>query len=88
MDIKPKVRINVNVDKDDKEMATKLFNEMGLNMNTAINMFIKQTIKERGLPFKPKAQTKLDRAIQEVKNGDTTTFNSFEEWEKDLDSDE
>ncbi|WP_353989375.1 type II toxin-antitoxin system RelB/DinJ family antitoxin [Pediococcus argentinicus] len=60
MDIKPKVRINVNVDKDDKEMATKLFNEMGLNMNTAINMFIKQTIKERGLPFKPKAQTKLD----------------------------
>lgn len=30
MDTKPKVRININVDKDDKEKALKLFKSMGL----------------------------------------------------------
>lgn len=42
--------INVNVPSDVKEEATILFNSLGLNMSTAINMFLKkQYLKEEYL---------------------------------------
>ena len=43
--------INVNVPKEVKEEANRLFNNLGLNMSTAINMFLKRAIYERGIPF-------------------------------------
>ena len=46
--------INVNVPSDVKEEATNLFNSLGLNMSTAINIFLKKAIFERGLPFEVK----------------------------------
>ena len=82
-DLKSKVRININVSREDKEQATKLFHDMGINLNTAINMFIKQSINEQGLPFQPKLESALDKAIKESKSGDTTTFESqkdFSNW--------
>jgi DNA-damage-inducible protein J len=39
------------MDKDDKERAKKLFSEFGLDMTTAINMFLKQSIRENAIPF-------------------------------------
>ncbi len=48
--------INVNVPSDVKEEATNLFNSLGLNMTTAINIFLKKAIFERGLPFDVKQQ--------------------------------
>jgi len=48
--------INVNVPSDVKEEATNLFNSLGLNMSTAINMFLKKAIYERGIPFEVKQQ--------------------------------
>ena len=48
--------INVNVSNDVKEEATKLFNSLGLNMSTAINMFLRRAIYERGIPFDLKQQ--------------------------------
>lgn len=38
--------INVIVPSDVKEEATNLFNSLGLNMSTAINMFLKKAIFE------------------------------------------
>ena len=43
--------INVNVPSEVKEEANAIFNSLGLNMSTAINMFLKRTIYERGIPF-------------------------------------
>ncbi len=48
--------INVNVPSDIKEEATILFNSLGLNMSTAINIFLKRAIFERGIPFDVKQQ--------------------------------
>ena len=31
--------------------AEKIFEELGLNMTTAINIFLRQTIRENGIPF-------------------------------------
>ncbi len=49
--------INVNVPADVKEEATILFNNLGLNMSTAINIFLNRAIYERGIPFEVKEPT-------------------------------
>ncbi len=43
--------INVQVDARDKEQATNILKNLGINMSTFINMAIKQVIKKDGLPF-------------------------------------
>lgn len=48
-----KTTINVRIDKQDKDNAKMIFDSLGLDMSTAINMFIRQTIIENGLPFRP-----------------------------------
>ena len=60
--------INVQVNAKDKEIATDILKDLGLNMSTAINMFIKQIIKNDGLPFEvknPKPSKELLEALQE-----------------------
>lgn len=53
--------INVRVDEDVKKEASALFAELGLDMSTAINMFLYQAIAQDGLPFevrrRPNAET-------------------------------
>jgi len=43
--------ITVNVDKETKEKANKIFNDLGLNMSTAINIYLRAVIKNNGIPF-------------------------------------
>lgn len=60
--------INVQVDAKDKELATNILKKLGLNMSTAINMFIKQIIKKDGIPFEvvnSKPSKELLEALQE-----------------------
>ncbi|KRN93498.1 type II toxin-antitoxin system RelB/DinJ family antitoxin [Pediococcus stilesii] len=85
MDTKPKVRINVNVDKEDKEKASELFKSMGLNLNTAVNMFIKQSIKEQGLPFQPKRSSSDSvEARREVEHDHLKSFDTVHDLMADL----
>ena len=49
--------INVNVPAEVKEESNNIFNNLGLNMSTAINMFLKRVIYERGIPFDVKEPT-------------------------------
>lgn len=62
--------INVMVDKETKEEATKILKEVGLSMSTAINLFLKQVINHNGLPFevkKPNEDTlRALRAAQDI----------------------
>lgn len=43
--------INIQIDSETKREATKILNELGLSMSTAINLFLRQVIKRDGLPF-------------------------------------
>ena len=43
--------INVRVDSDLKSQAETLFNDLGLNMSTAITMFLKSAVSYNGIPF-------------------------------------
>ena len=48
-----KSNVNVKIDADIKELATQFLERMGLNQTTAIDMFYRQIIAERRLPFQP-----------------------------------
>ena len=43
--------INIRTDADVKANAEKLFEQLGLNMSTAVNIFLRQAIRQGGLPF-------------------------------------
>lgn len=88
--------INVNVPTEVKEEANILFNNLGLNMSTAINMFLKKAIYERGIPFEVKEPTpnkELLSALQELdymeKHPDEyKSYHSVDELMEDLNSDD
>ncbi|MDR1135085.1 MAG: type II toxin-antitoxin system RelB/DinJ family antitoxin [Clostridiales Family XIII bacterium] len=43
--------INIRVDTDIKRQAQDIFNSLGLDMSTAVNVFLRQAIQKRGIPF-------------------------------------
>ena len=52
----------MHMDSELKVQAEKLFAELGMNISTAFNIFVRQSIREGGIPFeitlnKPNAQT-------------------------------
>ena len=49
--------INVRVDPDLKKAAESLFSDLGLNMSTAITMFLKNAVSNEGIPFDVKRAT-------------------------------
>ncbi len=44
--------LNVRVDEDVKKNVEVVLDELGLNMSTAVNMFLRAVIRENGIPFK------------------------------------
>ena len=51
-------QINVRIDDDLKNDAEILFNDLGLNMSTAVTMFLKQAVRHGSIPFE--VTTKVD----------------------------
>lgn len=43
--------LNVRVDEELKKQASELFASLGLDMSTAVNMFLRQSVIRDGIPF-------------------------------------
>jgi DNA-damage-inducible protein J len=43
--------VSFRIDTDIKNQADRLFSELGLNMTTAFNIFLRQAIREGSIPF-------------------------------------
>jgi DNA-damage-inducible protein J len=43
--------VTVRMEKDLKEQAERLFAEMGMNLTTALNIFMRQSVRQRKIPF-------------------------------------
>ena len=77
--------INVRVDASLKKDAEKLFNELGLNMSSAITMFLKSAVSYEGIPFeikriRPNLETK--GALDEYLNmKDKTKYRRYESFD-------
>lgn len=62
--------INVNVPADVKEEANALFNNLGLTMSGAINIFLKKALSERGIPFEVKESKPSKRLLEALKESE------------------
>lgn len=73
--------INIRTSEETKKEAEKLFDDFGLSMTSAINVFLRQVIREKRIPFEigyetPNALTaKVLKETEEGKNL-SKTFNS------------
>lgn len=69
--MKADASITIRMNKSVKQQAQKLFADLGIDMSSAINLFIKQAIFQNGLPFevsrKPNTVTLF--AIEDADNG-------------------
>lgn len=83
--------LNIRTDKETKEKAETIFSELGLSMSTAINVFLKTTVRENGLPFslrleQPNAETVA--AIEEgrliANDNSIKAYDNISELRKDL----
>ena len=43
--------ISIRMDEHLKKEADQLFNEMGMSISTAFNIFVRQALRERAIPF-------------------------------------
>lgn len=86
-----KSSITVNVDTKTKKNTEKIFQELGFNMTTGINMFLKAVERSHGIPFdlelKAPNQESLD-ALIEVRNNlnSLKTYENFDEIIEEIDS--
>lgn len=48
--------ISIRMDSDLKAQADELFNELGMNLTTAFNIFVRQSLQEGGIPFAIKTE--------------------------------
>jgi len=72
-------QVNVRIDDDLKACADALFDELGLNMSTAMNIFVKQAVRQGGIPFEittnedpfwsEKNQKRIRKSIAEFEAG-------------------
>jgi len=84
--------ISIRMDADLKIQADKLFNELGMNMSTAFNIFVRQSLREGRIPFevslnKPNAETiaAMHEAERIAKDPNVKGYNDLDELFADLD---
>lgn len=67
--------ISIRMDRELKEQAESLFSELGMNMTTAFNIFLRQSVRQGKIPFeislnKPNAATLAAmREIEDIRSG-------------------
>ena len=64
-----RTNLNIRTDKAIKDQAEMIFNELGLNMTTAVNMFLRATIREHGIPFELKLEVPDDTTAAAIEEG-------------------
>ncbi|MCL2068065.1 MAG: type II toxin-antitoxin system RelB/DinJ family antitoxin [Treponema sp.] len=52
------IRVTIRVDRELKENAEALFNYLGLNMTSAINIFLRKSVEQKGIPFQVNTEKK------------------------------
>ena len=83
--------VSFRIDTNVKNQADRLFAELGLNMTTAFNIFLRQSIREGSIPFQVTVNTPNAETIaamleaQQIVNGtDIKRYSNVEEALADL----
>ena len=86
------VSTNIKIDPVLKEQAQDLFESLGMNLTTAVNIFLRQSVREQAIPFRigePAPNAETWQAFRDARNGVGLSrgFTSVKELMEDLDAD-
>lgn len=59
--------LQVRIDEKLKEEAAEVFDKLGIDISTAVRMFLKRSVLDNGIPFRmtlPKEDYKADRGVR------------------------
>ena len=84
--------MNIRMDKDVKEQAQRVFAQLGMDMTTAVNVFLRQVIRSNGFPFELSLDTPNEetmaalREVQEMKKDPSIgkSYTDVDEMMKEL----
>ena len=87
------VSTNIKIDPVLKEQAQDLFESLGMNLTTAVNIFLRQSVREQAIPFRigePMPNAETLQAIRDARNGIGLSrgFTSVKELMEALDADD
>jgi len=79
------INITIRMDKEVKEQAEKMFNDFGINLTTAFNIFARQSLRQGKIPFEiydpfynEKNQARLAKSIADAEAGKLTIHDLIE----------
>ena len=80
------INVTIRLDKDVKESAESMFNDFGMNLSTAFNIFVRQALRQGKIPFQiydpfysEKNQKRLARSIADAEAGKVTIHELIED---------
>ena len=78
-----KSRTNVYLDTNLKEQAREIYKHYGLSLSEAVNMFLAQSVFNRGLPFEVKIPNDMTlEAMRDVETGENYEEVTLEDLDK------
>lgn len=79
--------VNIRVDDELKKEAEYIFSELGLNMSTAMIMFLKESVRYRGIPFTLRLpQEDLESLTDAVRAYESGKLPTIDKTMRDLES--
>ncbi len=87
------VSTNIKIDRELKQESQSLFESFGLSLSTAINMFLRQSVREQAIPFRignPVPNSETLKAIEDARKGIGLSrgFSSVAELMEELNADD
>ena len=88
----PMVSTSIKIDAKTKKEAQELFEDLGMSLTTAVNIFLKQAVREQRIPFyvgQPKYE-EVYQAMRDVEQGKnlSKSYRSAKEMIEDILKDE
>ena len=77
--------LNIRTDSKIKQAAEKIFEELGLSMSSAVNIFLRQTIRENGIPFALKLNIPNEETADAIKEGRKIAYDESVRGYKNID---
>lgn len=77
--------ISFRTDPQVKQRAKELYESMGLDLSTALNMFLRQSLTDNGMPFRATRESQLNvEARRQADAREGAAFSSVDDLMKDL----
>ena len=78
------INVTIRLDRDVKEQAERMFDGFGMNLSTAFNIFVRQSLRQGRIPFdiydpfySERNQAELSRRIADIEAGKNLTVHEL-----------